>query len=53
MTGRDGVLREVEMLKNLNVGQLVMRHKWALAVVTLGAVVASGGAGVKWGSGFF
>ena len=39
----------MEILKNRNLGQLMLRNKWTMAVVILGAVVASGGAGVKWG----
>lgn len=36
-------------MKNSHIVQLLLRNKWALAVASLGAVVASGGAGLKWG----
>ncbi len=36
-------------MKNLKLAHVILRSKWTVAVVTLGAVVASGGAGVKWG----
>ena len=35
-------------MKNRKIVDLMLRNKWALVVVSLGAVVASGGAGVKW-----
>ena len=38
---------------NKHVVAVMARNKWALAAVTLGAVVASSGAGAKWGFSFF
>jgi len=35
-------------MKNQKIVGIVLRNKWALVVVSLGAVVASGGAGLKW-----
>jgi hypothetical protein len=37
-----------EEMKKQQIVNVVLRNKWALAVVSLGAVVASGGAGIKW-----
>jgi hypothetical protein len=35
-------------MKNNQIVELLLRNKWALAVVSMGALVASGGAGLKW-----
>jgi hypothetical protein len=36
-------------MKSQKIVDMMLRNKWAMVVVSLGAVVASGGAGLKWG----